>query len=189
MALAFFSKRYPESEYCLDELQRMKELVEEGRLKVIPVFVNVTTSDVKNFNGVFGRKFNEMRKRYEQEPEKVQKWKKAVEYISEISGVPCTSTDRYVVSETVKAVKKQLFLMYGRDPNPMKSTDRVFSNLLMAFLIGSFGGLIVPRIFFSNRELLRVAFWLVTLPISFMVFLKFEEGVKTPPPVTTPPPS
>lgn len=71
-ALAIFSKRYPESEWCLDELQKIKELVEAGIIKVIPVFVNVTTSNVKNFNGVFGQKFEEMRERYASEPEKVQ---------------------------------------------------------------------------------------------------------------------
>lgn len=87
IALAIFSKRYPESEWCLDELQKIKELVEADILKVIPVFVNVTTSNVKNFNGEFGKKFKETRERYAGKPEKVKKWKEAVEYIAGISGV------------------------------------------------------------------------------------------------------
>uniref|UniRef100_A0A1J3J734 Vesicle-associated protein 1-4 n=1 Tax=Noccaea caerulescens TaxID=107243 RepID=A0A1J3J734_NOCCA len=37
VAVAIFSERYTESRWCLDELVKMKELMEQGKLVVIPV--------------------------------------------------------------------------------------------------------------------------------------------------------
>ncbi|XP_010481674.1 PREDICTED: protein PHLOEM PROTEIN 2-LIKE A8-like isoform X2 [Camelina sativa] len=85
IALAIFSKRYSESKWCLDELVRMKECVEAGELVVIPIFVNVTPSEVKKFNGVFGVTFQRLRNKYGKV--QIQKWKEAVEYIAGISGM------------------------------------------------------------------------------------------------------
>ncbi|ESQ39583.1 hypothetical protein EUTSA_v10001186mg [Eutrema salsugineum] len=73
-----------ESRWCLDELHKMKKLAEGNKLVVIPVFVNVTTTDVKHFNGEFGKNFREMCKKYV--GQKVRKWREAVEYIADIIG-------------------------------------------------------------------------------------------------------
>ncbi|XP_019097270.1 PREDICTED: uncharacterized protein LOC104771740 isoform X2 [Camelina sativa] len=82
IALAIFSKRYVESNTCLNELVMMDKLAKEGKLLVIPVFFDVRSSDVKNLEGEFGRHFKKMSETYKDEPEKVQKWKVSVTSIT-----------------------------------------------------------------------------------------------------------
>lgn len=55
IALAVFSKRYSESKWCLNELVRIMELVEENKLHVIPIFFKVKVEDVKKQIGDFER--------------------------------------------------------------------------------------------------------------------------------------
>ncbi|KAJ0252250.1 ADP-ribosyl cyclase/cyclic ADP-ribose hydrolase [Hirschfeldia incana] len=62
IALAIFSTLYTESNWCLNELEKIKECVDLGKLVVIPIFYKVETDDVKNLKGVFGDKFWELAK-------------------------------------------------------------------------------------------------------------------------------
>lgn len=57
IALVVFSSRYTESRWCLDELLKIKELMDEGRLLVIPIFYKVKPSHVTNLKGEFGDNF------------------------------------------------------------------------------------------------------------------------------------
>lgn len=76
IALAVFSKRYCESEWCLNELVKMNEAMNEGKLVVIPIFYNVTASDVKRaykldreeagFNGEEDKEFTTLFKKMKQ---------------------------------------------------------------------------------------------------------------------------
>ncbi|XP_024010939.1 LOW QUALITY PROTEIN: TIR domain-containing protein-like [Eutrema salsugineum] len=52
ITLAVFSK-YGDSKWCLDELAEMKEHMKEGTLVVIPIFYNVTASDVKRAGNLY----------------------------------------------------------------------------------------------------------------------------------------
>ncbi|KAJ0252721.1 Toll/interleukin-1 receptor homology (TIR) domain-containing protein [Hirschfeldia incana] len=55
IALAVFSKRYSESKWCLNELVKIMEKVEENKLHVIPIFFKVKVDDVKKQIGDFQR--------------------------------------------------------------------------------------------------------------------------------------
>lgn len=55
IALAVFSKRYSESKWCLNELVKIMEKVEENKLHVIPIFFKVKVDDVKKQIGDFER--------------------------------------------------------------------------------------------------------------------------------------
>lgn len=87
IALVIFSERYIESHFCLDELVTMDKLAKEDKLLVIPVFYIVKPSDVKNLKGEFGRRFKEMRVRYQDEHEKVMKWQTSVKSIAKTTGI------------------------------------------------------------------------------------------------------
>lgn len=87
IAVVIFSKRYLSSKLCLDELVKMVELAEKGKLLVIPVFYQVSFSDVKNLKGEFGRRFKEMRKRCKDEPEKVLKWETSMKSITKTQDI------------------------------------------------------------------------------------------------------
>ncbi|KFK31602.1 hypothetical protein AALP_AA6G134400 [Arabis alpina] len=61
VAVTIFSEKYTESTWCLDELAKMKERVDQGKLQVIPIFFNVKTCDVKLLRGNFGDNFRSLR--------------------------------------------------------------------------------------------------------------------------------
>ncbi|XP_019095566.1 PREDICTED: disease resistance protein RPS4-like [Camelina sativa] len=49
MALVVFSRTYMESEWCLDELVKIKERVDKGKLVAIPIFYKVDADELKEF--------------------------------------------------------------------------------------------------------------------------------------------
>ncbi|CAH8333570.1 unnamed protein product [Eruca vesicaria subsp. sativa] len=53
IALPIISSMYAESNWCLDELVEIMEQVENGNLKIIPIFFNVTPEEVKDKGGRF----------------------------------------------------------------------------------------------------------------------------------------
>uniref|UniRef100_A0A1J3IML7 Protein PHLOEM PROTEIN 2-LIKE A8 n=1 Tax=Noccaea caerulescens TaxID=107243 RepID=A0A1J3IML7_NOCCA len=90
IALAVFSSRYTESVWCLDELAKIKERVDLGMLKVLPIFYKIETLDVKQLKGNFGDKFREQKRKYPLETQRIKKWKAALESISGKLGLRLT---------------------------------------------------------------------------------------------------
>ncbi|KFK30249.1 hypothetical protein AALP_AA7G236900 [Arabis alpina] len=107
IAIAIFSSLYTESKWCLDELEKIKECVDLGKLVVIPIFFKVETDDVKNLKGVFGEKFWELAKNHS---EKIHKWKKALETVTEKLGFTLSemSNEGEFIDLIVKEVIKVL---------------------------------------------------------------------------------
>ncbi|XP_024011078.1 uncharacterized protein LOC18016286 [Eutrema salsugineum] len=168
----------------------MKELVVDRKIFVIPVFVNVTTRQVKKFEGVFGKKFEEMRAEH---PHKINDWKEAVELISQRSGVvwsdarlpspghprypqPCPKTDKYVVRETVKAIEEELIQSYGRAPK--ESNDGPFANFMASIIMAFGSGILLPRMLFTDKVFINIAFWLVAIPVFFYVVQIPKEDMR-----------
>lgn len=85
IVLAIFSKRYSESDRCLNELVKMEELTKEGKLVVIPVYYNVKTNEVRRLQGEFGIHFADSLKRFSMEPMMVQSWEEALNFITKRS--------------------------------------------------------------------------------------------------------
>ncbi|KAL1225461.1 Jacalin-related lectin 8 [Cardamine amara subsp. amara] len=54
IALAIFSEKYGESNWCLNELGRIMRNVKQNKIRIIPIFFNVTPTDVKIQVGKFG---------------------------------------------------------------------------------------------------------------------------------------
>lgn len=78
IALAIFSERYAESEWCLDELVEIMENVKTGNLRVIPVFFKVKPDDVRGQQGEFGVKlYGEGRRKRPRIPQ----WEDALESV------------------------------------------------------------------------------------------------------------
>ncbi|ESQ29460.1 hypothetical protein EUTSA_v10024080mg, partial [Eutrema salsugineum] len=51
VAQTIFSERYTQSIWCLDELIKIKERMNQGNLQVIPIFYKVSSEDVKRLKG------------------------------------------------------------------------------------------------------------------------------------------
>lgn len=74
IALAIFSIKYTESIWCLRELAKIADRVEEGKLVAIPIFYKLEPSTVRDVNGVFGDRFRSTAR----DDERKKKWKKAL---------------------------------------------------------------------------------------------------------------
>ncbi|KFK31598.1 hypothetical protein AALP_AA6G133700 [Arabis alpina] len=110
VALAIFSKNYTESRWCLDELAKIKECLDQGSIQVIPIFLKMKTDDVKKLKGRFGDNFRELKSTHHGEKESFRRWKEALYCVSRMFGL-CSSQyscQAKFVSSIVEEVKKVL---------------------------------------------------------------------------------
>ncbi|ESQ44779.1 hypothetical protein EUTSA_v10003383mg [Eutrema salsugineum] len=87
IALVIFSKDYTNSEWCLDELAKIKECMDLGNLEVIPIFYKVEPSVVKHLQGYFGENFMNLKSRYKNDPERTRKWEEALASVPQKFGL------------------------------------------------------------------------------------------------------
>lgn len=92
VALTIFSKNFTESRWCLDELAKIRECVDQGSLTVIPIFFKMKTDDVKKLKGKFGDNFRDLKSTHRGEPENFRRWKEALIFVSKKTGL---SSSRY----------------------------------------------------------------------------------------------
>ena len=85
-SIILFSENYASSSWCLDELTKILECVEEGGHTALPVFYNVDPSHVRKQKGCFADAFAEHEQVYREKMEKVVKWRKALTEVATISG-------------------------------------------------------------------------------------------------------
>lgn len=87
VAIAIFSNNYTNSDWCLNELVKIKECVDRKTLTAIPVFYKLKTSDVKDGEGDFGRNFRVIKRTNSNDREKIQGWEEAIASISRKHGM------------------------------------------------------------------------------------------------------
>ncbi|XP_031251340.1 TMV resistance protein N-like [Pistacia vera] len=85
-ALVVFSENYVSSTWCLDELAKILECMKAMGQIVLPVFYNVTPSEVRKQSGSFEKAFRDHEKNFREDLEKVQSWRVAMTKIANISG-------------------------------------------------------------------------------------------------------
>ncbi|EOA14869.1 hypothetical protein CARUB_v10028195mg [Capsella rubella] len=110
VALTIFSKNFTESRWCLDELSKIKECVEQESLIVIPIFFKMKTDDVKKLKGKFGDNFRDLKSTHRGEADTFKKWKEALYFVSRKSGLSSSRYSRQndLVCKIVEEVKKVL---------------------------------------------------------------------------------
>lgn len=86
IALAVFSKLYTESDWCLDELEKINERTKDGKLKTIPIFYNVSPSTVRHQAREFGDALRKKEKKSDVTDDKMKNWKEALVYVSNLLG-------------------------------------------------------------------------------------------------------
>ncbi|KAI9127246.1 hypothetical protein K1719_001805 [Acacia pycnantha] len=86
ISMIIFSENYTSSTWCLDELIHILECKEKFGRVVIPIFYNIDPSNIRKQNGSFEKGFNELKRRFESNPEKPQKWINALVKASNLSG-------------------------------------------------------------------------------------------------------
>ena len=85
-AIIVLSTNYASSRWCLIQLAKIVECIEETKLTVLPIFCLVDPSDIQNQTGTLAKAF----KKHEKDPkinkEDVQAWKDALKEVGNISG-------------------------------------------------------------------------------------------------------
>ncbi|RHN52964.1 putative winged helix-turn-helix DNA-binding domain, toll-like receptor [Medicago truncatula] len=84
--VAVFSINYASSTWCLQELEKICECVKGSGKHVLPVFYDVDPSDVRKQSGIYGEAFIKHEQRFQQEFQKVSKWRDALKQVGSISG-------------------------------------------------------------------------------------------------------
>lgn len=86
IVIPVFSTNYASSSFCLDELVHINECVNrKGRL-VLPVFYGVDPSHVRHQTGSYGEGLDELEGRFQNNMERLQKWKLALNQVANLSG-------------------------------------------------------------------------------------------------------
>ncbi|CAL9241847.1 unnamed protein product [Arabidopsis halleri] len=118
IALVIFSEDFTSSYRCLDELAKIKECKDQGRLIVIPIFYKVKPSVVKYLKGNFGDNFRELERNNLHMQQRTQKWEEALVSIPESIGMPLAEqsekTDKDFITSMVIKIQKLLDYMAAR---------------------------------------------------------------------------
>ncbi|KAK7266100.1 hypothetical protein RIF29_18740 [Crotalaria pallida] len=87
ISLIIFSKDYASSKWCLEELAKIIECMERNNQIVLPVFYNVSPSDVRHQRGEYGIALADHEEKYKDRTvNDVQKWRDALKKAAQLSG-------------------------------------------------------------------------------------------------------
>ncbi|KAM5582450.1 hypothetical protein ABKV19_002725 [Rosa sericea] len=105
LAIVVLSQNYASSAWCLDELTKICQFMEDGH-RILPVFYDVKPSDVRNQK----RSLEDAFTKHERfESEKVKQWRDALRKVADFAGlVPNYRTERDLVEATVEFVYSKL---------------------------------------------------------------------------------
>jgi len=81
-----FSRNYASSTWCLQELEKILECVKVSKKHVLPVFYDVDPSVVRKQSGIYREAFVKHEKRFQQDSEKVLRWREALTQVADLSG-------------------------------------------------------------------------------------------------------
>lgn len=86
-AIIVLSRNYASSTWCLQELSYILDCIKDKGRLVWPVYYDVDPYEVRRQTGVYGQAFAEHEKRFKDDMDKVHKWRKALEQVSNLSGL------------------------------------------------------------------------------------------------------
>uniref|UniRef100_A0A1J3IUM9 Protein PHLOEM PROTEIN 2-LIKE A8 n=1 Tax=Noccaea caerulescens TaxID=107243 RepID=A0A1J3IUM9_NOCCA len=108
IALVIFSKDYTSSEWCLDELAKIKECADQGNLDVIPIFYKVEPSAVKHLQGYLGETFMNKKNRYKDQPERIRKWEEALASVPQKFGLSLSENSDRSENQFIRSIIEEV---------------------------------------------------------------------------------
>jgi hypothetical protein len=84
--VAVFSRNYASSTWCMKELEKICECVKVPGKHVLPIFYDVDPSEVRKQRGIYCKAFVKHEQRFQQDFEKVSRWREALKQVASISG-------------------------------------------------------------------------------------------------------
>jgi hypothetical protein len=86
VSIVVFSKYYPQSTWCLDEMAAIAECRKRLKRSVIPIFYDVDPSHVRKQIGIFKDDCNSHTKKFKYDLDKVNRWQKAMTELGNLVG-------------------------------------------------------------------------------------------------------
>ncbi|XP_023639562.1 disease resistance protein LAZ5-like [Capsella rubella] len=121
IALVILSERYTESKWCLDELVKIQELVEQGKLMAIPIFYNLHPSVVESLDGEFGDNLWKLGKHLP-DFDKLKQWKEALRFVSRLAGL--VLNEKIIESKFIDNIVKHVLMALSRLPREADSATK-----------------------------------------------------------------
>ncbi|KAL1369064.1 hypothetical protein AAHE18_02G168700 [Arachis hypogaea] len=130
MSLVIFSEHYASSRWCMEELVKIIECMEQYERIVIPVFYNVDPSHIRHQKGTFAEAFDVYKERYEEEI--MQNWKSILKKTANLSGIHYPSKYRNeseLIKDIVKNISEKLSHLFSNAPQDLVGIDEHFEFL------------------------------------------------------------
>ncbi|XP_058730480.1 disease resistance protein Roq1-like [Vicia villosa] len=133
--IVIFSTNYASSTWCLKELAKIDDcILQVSGQTVLPIFYDVSPSDVGKQSGDYDKSFREHEERFKADLKEVQRWRKALTHISKISGWDLKDKPQSgEIGEIIKRVAHLLGNKYSNLPDIVGMHSRVeeLENLLI----------------------------------------------------------
>ncbi|KAL4357088.1 hypothetical protein HN51_028431 [Arachis hypogaea] len=115
--MVVLSKNYASSTWCLRELEKILECakVHKTSQTVLPVFYDVTPSEVRTQSGDYEKAFAELERRFERDLGMVQKWREAMAQVAAFSGWDVQNKPQH--TEIEKIVERVIDIQHCKSSN------------------------------------------------------------------------
>ncbi|KAL4395276.1 hypothetical protein AHAS_Ahas02G0235800 [Arachis hypogaea] len=130
ISLVIFSKHYASSRWCMEELVKIIECMEQYERIVIPVFYNVDPSHVRHQKGILAEAFDVHKERYEEEI--MQSWKSVLKKTANLSGIHYPSKYRNeseLIEDIVKNISEKLSHLLSNASESLIGIDEKLNSL------------------------------------------------------------
>ncbi|CAJ1978772.1 unnamed protein product [Sphenostylis stenocarpa] len=129
--IVVFSKDYASSTWCMKELTK---IVETGR-SLLPIFYDVTPSEVRKQSGEFAEAFAQHEERFKDDLEMLQKWREALKTSADRCGWDMQNKQQNeeienIVEEVINILGYNQILSFGDDLVDMHSRVKQLEELL-----------------------------------------------------------
>jgi len=84
--IVIFSRNYAYSTWCLQELTKMADCIEVSGQTVLPIFYDVSPSEVRKQSGDYAKALREHEERFKNNLNEVQRWRRALAEVANLSG-------------------------------------------------------------------------------------------------------